>query len=195
MARWHRKQRRAARRRLQPARPPEPASPPGEPRLPTEPEIATRRVEVPSDVTRLAYTPTQAAQALGVSRSTLHRLLPYLDTIELPRGGSLIPVDELERLVAERRRAAARRRPAARPGRKPGVPPDVVARIRASRAAGRSFWQIAADLNASGTPTAHGGAQWWPSTVRAVLARSIQRDGDRRQSRRAFRSPTEPDPN
>ena len=29
--------------------------------------------------------------------------------------------------------------------------------------------QIARDLNAAETPTAHGGAQWWPSTVRAVL--------------------------
>ena len=27
------------------------------------------------------------------------------------------------------------------------------------------------ELNAAGTPTAHGGARWWPSTVRAVLDR------------------------
>jgi hypothetical protein len=33
--------------------------------------------------------------------------------------------------------------------------------------------QIARELNATGTPTAHGGAQWWPSTVRAVLRRSL----------------------
>jgi hypothetical protein len=27
-------------------------------------------------------------------------------------------------------------------------------------------------LNQDGVPTAHGGRQWWPSTVRAVLIRS-----------------------
>jgi hypothetical protein len=32
-----------------------------------------------------------------------------------------------------------------------------------------SLRQIAADLNADGTETAQGGAQWWPSTMRAVL--------------------------
>jgi hypothetical protein len=57
-------------------------------------------------------------------------------------------------------------------GRKTSVPPRVVARIRVARAGGRSYRQIAADLNASTTPTAHGGRQWWPSTVRAVLVRS-----------------------
>ena len=57
-----------------------------------------RRVE------RLAYTRSQAAEALGISPSTLRRLLPYIDTIELPWGTTLIPVDELERLAVERRR-------------------------------------------------------------------------------------------
>ncbi|MGH7540093.1 MAG: recombinase family protein [Gemmatimonadota bacterium] len=123
-------------------------------------------------VVRLAYTRTQAAQALGISRSTLRRLLPYVETIEMPWGGKLIPVDELERLASERRQAALARRPPAPPGRKPSVPPDVLARISAARAAGRSFRQIAADLNANGVPTAHAGRQWWPSTVRAVLVRS-----------------------
>lgn len=113
-----------------------------------------------------------AAQALGVSRSTLYRLLPHLETIELPSGGTLIPIDALERLARERRRAAAERRPAVRSGRRPSVPPEVVRRIRAARAAGRSLRQIAAELDASGTPTAHGGARWWPSTVRAVLSRA-----------------------
>jgi recombinase len=45
----------------------------------------------------------------------------------------------------------------------------LVGRIRTERAAGKSLGQIARDLNASNTPTAHGGAQWWPSTIRAVL--------------------------
>ena len=127
-------------------------------------------------VERLAYTRSQAAQALGVSRSTFRRLLPYVETIEMPWGGKLIPVDELERLVAERRRTAiAIRRPPAAPVRKPSFPPELVDRMIAARAAGKSLNQIATDLNAEGTPTAHGGARWWPSTVRAV----IERAGDR----------------
>lgn len=124
-------------------------------------------------VERLAYTRTQAAEALGVSRSTFdRRVLPYIETIEMPSGARLIPADELERLVAERRRPPRDRKPpTAQPGRPTALAPDLVHRIRAKRAAGKSLAQIAGDLNASGTPTAHGGRQWWPSTVRVVLAR------------------------
>jgi hypothetical protein len=131
--------------------------------------VVVRKADV---VVRLAYSPTQAAQALGVSRSSLYRFLPYLETLKTPSGHPLIPVDELERVTAERRQAALARRPSTPPGRKPSIPPRVLARIRVARAAGRSYRQIAADLNASTTPTAHGGRQWWPSTVRAVLVRS-----------------------
>jgi hypothetical protein len=127
------------------------------------------------DVERLAYTRSQAAEALGISRSTLRRLLPYVETIEMPWGGRLIPVDELERLVAERRRVAVPRPPRVRPGRKASVPPELVEWIRRARAAGKSFQAIAADLNAEGLPTAHGGTRWWPSTVRSVFLRSGRR--------------------
>jgi hypothetical protein len=125
-------------------------------------------------VVRLAYTRTQAAQALGVSRSTfIRRVLPYVETIETGWGARLVPVDEVERLVAERRRKAqAVPRPAARPGRRPRVPADVLARIRVEHASGASFGAIARRLNADGVPTAQSGRQWWASTVRAVLIRS-----------------------
>ena len=121
---------------------------------------------------RLAYTPTQAAQALGISRSSLYRLLPYLETIELPWGGTLIPVDVLEWVTAERRRAAVTRRPRRRTGRRPAVPPAVVDRIRVARRAGKSLRAIAAELDTDRVPTAHGGVRWWPSTVRGVLERA-----------------------
>jgi hypothetical protein len=123
-----------------------------------------------SHVERLAYTRGQAAAALGISRSTLRRLLPYVDTIEMPWGGTLIPVDELERLAAERRRTARPRLEPATRGRKPSVPSEVARRIHSERCAGRSLRQIAESLDADGIPTVHGGARWWPSTVRAVLA-------------------------
>jgi hypothetical protein len=120
-------------------------------------------------------SPTPAARqqkALGISRSTLRRLLPYVETIEMPWGTKLIPVDELERLTAERRRAARARLESHASGRPPAVSHEIAERIRAARTRGKSFRQIAAELNAEETPTVHGGVQWWPSTVRAVLRRA-----------------------
>jgi len=125
-------------------------------------------------IERLAYTRTQAAEALGVSRSTFdRRILPLVETVEMPWGTKLIPVDELERLIVERRRPArAREHPGARLGRRPAGAPSVLGRIRAEHEAGRSLGQIARGLNTDHVPTAHGGGQWWPSTVRAVLRRA-----------------------
>jgi hypothetical protein len=98
--------------------------------------------------------------------------LPLIETVEMPWGARLIPVDELERLLAERRRPAAwKARPVAM-GRPVALSPEVAARIRKERSAGKSLAEIARELNASHTATAHGGAQWWPSTVRAVLGRA-----------------------
>ncbi|MGI8478926.1 MAG: recombinase family protein [Gaiellaceae bacterium] len=90
----------------------------------------------------------------------------------MPWGPRLIPVDELERFVNERRRPARGCVPTAPPGRPSVVPDELVRHIRTEHATGRSLRQIAGDLNARHTPTAHGGSQWWPSTVRAVLRRS-----------------------
>ena len=131
-------------------------------------------VRTASRVERLAYTRTQAAAALGISRSTFdRRVLPLVETVKMPWGTQLIPVDELKRVIAEQRQAArARARPLATPGRRPTIAPSIVDRIRAAHAAGSSLGQIARDLNADQVPTAHGGEQWWPSTVRALLCRS-----------------------
>jgi len=165
----HRQQRRAGKVRRHSA----PVSTGGSPRRPVAAEASPRVVvrEV-SYVERLAYTRSQAAEALGISRSTLRRLLPYIETIEMPWGGKLIPVDELQRLtVAWRRTARPRLEPATR-GRKPAVAPEVAKRIHDERSAGKSLRQIAASLNGDRISTGHGGAQWWPSTVRAILARA-----------------------
>lgn len=122
-------------------------------------------------VERLAYTRTQAAAALGVSRSTFdRRVLPLVETVEMPWGTRLIPVDELERLIADRRRLG-RASPSAKRGRPQALPADLVDEIRAQHEQGRSLREIASDLNERRIPTAHGGRQWWPSTVRAVLRR------------------------
>ncbi|HEX5468274.1 MAG TPA: recombinase family protein [Gaiellaceae bacterium] len=123
-------------------------------------------------VERLAYTRTQAATALGISRSTfIRRVLPFVETIETGWGTSLIPVDEVERFLLERRRQA-RATPGSptRWGRRTGLPKEIIARIHRERADGRSLGQIARGLSADGVPTSQGGRQWWPSTIRAVLA-------------------------
>lgn len=124
-------------------------------------------------IERLAYTRTQAAQALGISTSTFNRrVLPQVETVEIGSGRLLVPVDELERLLVERRKEArAERRRPVRLGRKPGLSRELVARICEQRSQGSSFGQISRKLNADGVPTSQGGRQWWPSTVRAVLNR------------------------
>ena len=142
-----------------------------------------------SSVERLAYTRSQAASALGLSRSTfIRRVLPYIETIEMPWGAKLIPVDELERLLAEQRRAAKPRPPPAARGRPRLVPPEIIERIRSEHAAGKSLHQIAADLNGDQIPTAHGGAKWWPSTIRSALTRSHLQASARAGSRSTHRA-------
>jgi hypothetical protein len=142
-------------------------------RLHAQPPVAVRAA---TEVKRLAYTRGQAADALGISRSTFNRVLPYIETVELPWGTQLIPVDELERLLFERRRRPRKRARPSRPaGRLITLAPDLVDRILAERTAGKTLAQIARDLNVAGTPTAHGGKRWWPSTVRSVVTRSSRR--------------------
>jgi hypothetical protein len=74
--------------------------------------------------------------------------------------------------VSERRRPARAKAQTASPGRPTVVPDELVLEIQAEHEQGKSLRQIARELTATQTPTAHGGAQWWASTVRAVPARS-----------------------
>jgi DNA invertase Pin-like site-specific DNA recombinase len=75
------------------------------------------------------------------------------------------------RLIGQRTREAlaAKRASGVRLGRPVSLPVAVSKRITAERSAGRSLAAIAATLNEEQVPTAQGGRQWWPSTVRAVL--------------------------
>jgi hypothetical protein len=148
---------------------------PGTPRAPTSPKAGEPRtfLRPAPQVERLTYTRSQAAEALGISRSTfIRRVIPYVETIAMPWGARLIPVDELERLLAERRRPAKPRPVPARRGRPRTLPSEVLERVEAAHSAGRSLGEIARELNADSVPTAQGGRQWWPSTVRAVLNRT-----------------------
>jgi hypothetical protein len=137
-------------------------------------------LKLADDVERLAYTREQAAEALGISLATLdRRIVPVIATVETEWGRRLIPVSELERYLVERtKQPRAERRPAKPAGRKASVPPDLVERIRTEHTDGNSLGEIARRLNADGMPTAQGGRQWWPSTVRSVLVRTARRPSE-----------------
>jgi DNA invertase Pin-like site-specific DNA recombinase len=94
-----------------------------------------------------------------------------------PQGEAMATVlatfAQLERrLIGERtKRALAEKRAAGvRLGRPRAMPATVRERIAAARAAGRTLQAISDELNAQGVATAHGGALWRPSSVRAALA-------------------------
>jgi DNA invertase Pin-like site-specific DNA recombinase len=55
-------------------------------------------------------------------------------------------------------------------GRPRELPAKVRTRIKRRRKAGKTLAAIAEELNRDRVPTAHGGAKWHPSTVRAVIA-------------------------
>ena len=123
-------------------------------------------------VERLAYTRRQAAEALGVSISTIDRhIVPSIETIKLPWGQRLIPRAELVRLLHKYRETPRGSPPRRAAGRPPTLPRQVVERVRLEYARGRGLSEIARALTDDGVPTAHGGRRWWASTVRAVLVR------------------------
>ena len=74
------------------------------------------------------------------------------------------------RLIGERTRSAlaVKREAGVQLGRPRSLDVKVRERIQRMRQEGSSFPKIAAALNEEGVPTAHGGRQWHPATVRKV---------------------------
>lgn len=75
------------------------------------------------------------------------------------------------RMIGDRTKVAlaARRAAGVRLGRPPVLPSPLVERIVEDHRNGQSMEAIARALNAAAVPTAHGGRQWWGSTVSRVL--------------------------
>ena len=100
-----------------------------------------------------------------------------------PQGAAMAQVlavfAELERrLIGERTKAAlaVKRTQGVRLGREPRLPDTVRRRILRRHRDGAGWSQIARELNDAGVPTAQGGRQWHPATVRYVV-RGNERHG------------------
>jgi DNA invertase Pin-like site-specific DNA recombinase len=90
----------------------------------------------------------------------------------------MISVSQWERRIigARTKDALAERRAAGvQLGRPRAVSPEVVARIVAERAAGKSLAKIAAGLDADGVPTPHGAARWYGNTVNRIVKSEARR--------------------
>lgn len=110
-------------------------------------------ISVRTAARRLRIHPTTVRRRAARGQITLHRSMVGLGITE----------DELARA-----RTQAPRR--GRPVGKTEAAPEVAAHVLEMRHAGLGYGEIARRLNADGLPTARGGRQWWPSSVRSLCA-------------------------
>lgn len=94
-------------------------------------------------------------------------------TGELFAGITALVAQYERRLIGARTSAAMQAMKAAGQtfGRPDRAAQDVVERVVAERAAGRTLQAIAEGLDADGVPRAQGGAKWYPATVAVLLRR------------------------
>ncbi|MEI7747431.1 MAG: recombinase family protein [Actinomycetota bacterium] len=91
---------------------------------------------------------------------------------ELMAGMMALMAQHERRIIGQRTKdaLAVKRAAGVTLGRPVTLSAEIRAEVVAMREAGLSFAKIAAELNAREVPTAHGGSQWWPSTVRKIAA-------------------------
>lgn len=140
---------------------------------------------------RAALAACRSGEADGIAVARLDRLTYSLaDLAEIVReavdGGwtivSLQPAVDLasdggrsvgevlaEAATWQQRAVTAGRALSGRPGRPSSTPAPVAERIRALRAQGMTLQAICDILNGEGIPTPRGGAEWRPTSLRAVL--------------------------
>jgi resolvase-like protein len=115
------------------------------------------------DCTRLAYAEVLPDQSRRTGRAM---------------AGMLAVLAQFERELIGQRTAAALAVKKAQGMKLPRpslVPLNVRSRIVTARKRGTSYAAIARALNADGVPTGQGGAQWWPSSVKAVGCAALRR--------------------
>ena len=125
---------------------------------------------------RLDRLGRDAVDVLNLTKTTEVALVDFPADLTTPAGRMVLTVlagaAEFERgLISARTKAAlaeAKRR-GVRCGRPRVMPNEIRARILEAHAAGQSLNAIARSLNADEIPTAHGGAKWYPATVRRVV--------------------------
>lgn len=110
-------------------------------------------ISVRTAARRLHVHPTTVRRRAARGQITLHQSTVGLGVTE-------------EELARARKQAPRRGRPAG----KAEATPDAAARVLAMREAQLGYAEIARRLNADGVPTARGGRQWWPSSVRSLCA-------------------------
>lgn len=100
--------------------------------------------------------------------------------LDTPAGEAMAAIvatfSQLERrLIGERTREAlaVKRQQGVRLGRPPAIAPKVAARIRRARTRGATLREISASLNRDSVPTPHGGREWRPSSLEALLRPSV----------------------
>jgi hypothetical protein len=127
---------------------------------PSRSELARRRRALLREPDRLV-TRREAADLIGASLDTVDRRVRVQTGEARTSWGAIgLPAEAL----AEHLRDPWRGR-----GRPEQLGREVVSTIVSRRRTGSTYAAIAAALNDEGVATGHGGARWWPATVRKVV--------------------------
>jgi DNA invertase Pin-like site-specific DNA recombinase len=120
---------------------------------------------------RLTYSLPDLAELVGEAVEIGFTIVSLDPPVDLQSDGGRTVGEVLAEAASWQPRpiASAGRALSGRPGRPSSTPPAVAERIRDLRASGMTLQAICDTLNAEGVPTPRGGAEWRPTSLRAVL--------------------------